>query len=234
MHILNLPDEVLIHIFLYVEDVDVQNISRVNKQLRRIATTSWLWFLLNLENQLRVNHKLSKRPERIALVPANILKGANHQQLTNLMAGGAYIDVLVHKAYNIQKQIQKHRNHRILKHMFDSRPSIQELTNLFPTKIGISPNLQQSVIKLQNQLLKNRMKRLIEWKAGPSESSPKFLSIQQRIERALVKKLLNTKLKYRLNPLNLISRGIFKDPFIAPLVCPGILPKIRFYESISI
>ena len=236
---IDLPNELWYRIFLFVDDYDLPILEKVNKLFRSVVNDTWLRFLIQNENQLRVTGKLKKRPERSFLVIKNILKGPTQTNLLALLQRGAYVDVLMYNMYNIGTLLSKKQTTKRLDKMLLLRPGLERLESLFLVSRRIAPSLHPNITKLENQLKRHHAKRKIsniDHRKKLDENMPtsKLLApLQVVVRRNVVQKELRRKLRERKEPLVLLAQGILTEIQVIPLVCPAVKPKIDFYEGIS-
>ena len=235
----DLPNELWYQIFLFVDDYDLPVLERVNKLFRSVINDSWLRFLIQNENQLRVTGKLRNRPERTSLVSSNIMRGHNPSKLLQLMQRGDYVDVLMNRMYNVGTTLKRKRARMVLDRMLSTRPEQERLESLFRVPRRIAPSLHQRFTKLEYHLKRNLAKKKIisidyGKKLGDHSSTSNLLApMQVIVRRNVVQKVLKRNLIERKDPFDLFARGILTELQLVSLVCPAVKPKILYYEGMS-
>jgi hypothetical protein len=232
---MNFPNEIILNILFYVDDFDLQTMRKVNRTFRALASDSILYLHQKYNKELKINYKLSKRPEIDYLVNFNIIKCGNPQNLQVLIESGNYSSLLLNRQSNLDYLLKLHRNQRILTNLFNTRKTSKDL--LLPLKFTASPNLQPKALTLTNifkkQKLNGLLKEMIENRPKPRNVSGNLIPIQNVLTRKLIRKELFRSLRTRCDFQEFCHLNIVPGAVLAFMICPDINTKIQFFESIN-
>jgi hypothetical protein len=90
LSLMALPEELLVYVLMFVDDTDLQSLSKISPTLRRLCADTLLWrhfHLVRAPAQISSLLFRKTRPERPSLLERNIIRGVQQQQLSN----GSYI-----------------------------------------------------------------------------------------------------------------------------------------------
>ncbi|KAI3659337.1 hypothetical protein MP638_003211 [Amoeboaphelidium occidentale] len=151
-----LPEELILYVFQFVEDTDLQSLIKVSPQMRRLASDMILWKHFRLvRNADMLTSRLfgQSRPSRLSLLDKNVLKGVHAHQVL----AGTYINGPgMRSMHETQNRLQKIIKQTAIRHVLRRRPERSDLENrgvLPVSKDGaISPALQPRIAELQKAL----------------------------------------------------------------------------------
>ncbi|KAJ3346099.1 hypothetical protein HDU91_007137 [Kappamyces sp. JEL0680] len=111
--------------------------------------------------------------------------------------------------------------------------------NLVPTAAGpavVSPELLANMQKLERSFKSLLVKKCLETRTPCQLTiSPKLASLQRTLERDFIKRIVKSTLIHRDDISLLEAKKLIRgDAFVAPMICPGVRSKIRFYEAIGV
>ncbi|KAJ3119982.1 hypothetical protein HK098_004984 [Nowakowskiella sp. JEL0407] len=127
----DLPVEILSRILLFVEDVDLQTLTRVSKALRILACdipVLWRLYIFSMRNPSRVSKSLNvpQRPQITQLASQNIIQGPTG--LVRQIESGEFINWNLQTAmFEAQQVLKRKLTERLLSAKLQKRPPIVDL-----------------------------------------------------------------------------------------------------------
>ncbi|KAG0245110.1 hypothetical protein BGX31_007954 [Mortierella sp. GBA43] len=139
MSMLTIPDEILIHLLTFVEDIDLQMLALTCKRLRSFTIDGALRrFILLKRTPARIQSSLSYRSSRDALAKRNILRGIHIRQQ---IQDGEYISgPIAVQSYHISRRLERQIVSMKLNKKLGVRPDWTELVErgLIPEEMFVN------------------------------------------------------------------------------------------------
>ncbi|KAI8803089.1 hypothetical protein BJ742DRAFT_510485 [Cladochytrium replicatum] len=236
LRLMDLPVEALMTICKFIEDTDLQTLSRVNRTLRTLSTdvrVLWRKHIFGRRNPSRVQHALfdnPQRPDRCNLHSLNILRGP--ARLATRIREGAYInDADAKRSYDAQTKLRW----LIVRRTLDRRLGVQlrpcwnelVLRGVVPVEaIGVYGSLRSSdstqvVFSLDDTPILN------VWSPTPSCSRALIPTVMD-LQRALRKDRIKQQLNKRPSIEDVQASGVLRTPAQSrqrPVLNPILLAK---------
>lgn len=256
LNINQLPEEVMMFMFLHLDDTDLQTMAKVSIKMHRLATDVILWKKFRqIKNPALLSNRLLSlnRPDRYDLVQMNVLRGVHPHQITS----GQYINSpTVKTLHENQAKVSWLLREQLIRNRLDKRPDSIDLEKRGVLPVGItnqvnspvSPLIMAKAVDLKNsfkQAVLNRKlrRRLSVSEVGPnvmkgmsstSTVAPSLIATKIELERQFHERDLEHKINNRPT-IDQVETRISHDPSeTALLVCPGVKPKIRTFESLKL
>ncbi|KAI3632486.1 hypothetical protein MIR68_009592 [Amoeboaphelidium protococcarum] len=167
-----LSEELQLYILYFVDDVDFQELARVNRLLRRLSADIVLWKHFHLvKNAAILESRLflaqdHSRPDRAELVERNILKGVKAHQISRgvYVNGHAQIQMI-----ETQQKIDRQMKENVVNKALKERPERSDLEKLRVVPDGVkvssesvSPLLVQRMLKLRRAMSTKRVRMRLD------------------------------------------------------------------------
>ncbi|KAJ3306659.1 hypothetical protein HDU76_004771 [Blyttiomyces sp. JEL0837] len=257
---MRLSEEIWMHILMFVEDTDLQTLTKVSRLHHRLTSDTLLWrHIHHTRNASRISSRLFKTPNRPTqgdLVRFNILKGMPGL-LRRVERGESFVwGIGGLRSYEAFKGVEWKVKVRILERGLVVRPNIGELSqrNLIPPEIATIPaQAQGSPLLSRMRDLKKAMKRdslkqqlrsritaqdFKELGVAKTQTvityNPTLLSKAVELEKRLAEVRLVSKLIRRPSAGILEGMKVLRnDSMTAVLICPSIKKKVDFFEKLG-
>jgi hypothetical protein len=188
---------------------DLQSMVRINQLFRRLASDRILFTKILKQQRSKIEHWLFRdgRPSRLLLAQRNVICSShNRPTLLSQIKEGKYINgpFGVH-TYLVGKQLAQNRQNSLLRHLFLTRKTLEQLCdlNVSKIKIGISSKLAAPIHRLEMQFKQQAVGRRLmrSKKPSPSQISPSLLRIRRSLEKEFLKLKINSDLAKIINAM---------------------------------
>ncbi|KAJ3214570.1 hypothetical protein HDU67_001490 [Dinochytrium kinnereticum] len=253
------PEEVWMFMLMFVDDVDLQTLSKTCRLLNRLTKDALLWRSVHLRNKGKVHTLLFKFPQRATrerLAVMNIMRG---RCLERKLSEGQYVGgAAAVRAYEAYMRIQKESTMKAVTKGLEDRPPMNEMSlkNLLPQEVktgngergSCSPRLIPKVLNLKKAMTLDSLKKQLRTRIsveGFRESgvakthtvtayNPSIHSKAVELDKRLCEIHLVSKLVRRPSAGILESMKVLHTtPDTAVLICPSIKSKLDFFESLQ-
>eukprot|EP00835_Amoeboradix_gromovi_P004110 NODE_302_length_11399_cov_0.339115.p6 type:complete len:228 gc:universal NODE_302_length_11399_cov_0.339115:874-1557(+) len=219
----NLPKDVHYLLFQHMQDTDLVNLAKTNKQLRsRLKEYSSILERLKRENLVFLLSR-QQRPLLKDLMPT-IVPG----NISLIMDGNVNAILLISAAQQkLQRNIISNSVHRKLK----SRPDTISESILPKICLTVDPGLAKIAYRMNLTLKKNKTKTHLSKHLvhKPRRETLKLLK-DRSLEHLIAQKLIKTIIDFsNINRFEKVMPRL--GNYEQTVICPGIKPRLYFFES---
>ncbi len=186
-----MPKEVVLQIFKFMNDFEIQIMLKVSLKTRRLAQDYNLWkYIYTDRNPKKLTKELGKttRPNRIDLINQNILKSFSPKVVSSTVSNGGYINDLFHyNSWKLNSDLSKKIRSQIILNFFENRPKITLLKerNILPvmkfTKVKVSSNLEPIVYQIFFSDISKQTKKAVLERLPSIKERIQFFSLSCKI-----------------------------------------------------